>query len=609
MTCVDEDRASHTNAPSTQDCLELDSQCLLAAMLEHLSDGLLLTDPNGQVMLTNPAFERMVGRPAATMLGKPLPADLAPGLGPLIGQSLEAAPEPTSGEITLDDGRHIQVNASTVESKRGDILGVLITLRDVSHQRAAEQIKDTVLTTISHELCTPLASIVGFTALAVKILDERLVPFIASQGPKARRALARITDHLHRIDESGRRLEQMTNDLLILADMKAGRLQWNMTDVSLLDVIHEATFTMKPQAETKGLPIRLSLPPELPIVRGDRARLIQLVVNLLDNAVKFTEQGEIGISATTLMDGKGDVSLPRGDYLVVSVFDTGQGISPKTLPHLFEGFFQSGDSLTYKPPGIGLGLSLCREIVERHGGHIWATSEPGTGSTFSFALPWDTRARMAQPILLRELLRRLVATEIEPQPPPTVLVAHADANLQRLLESGLSRDDFTLLQASDGEACRRILEVDTPSLLVLDLLLPNLNVLYDLSLPPTLFLSVSEAGDKGLRVALGEAMRGLAGMNLVLHSLPSHLALTWDDGQPEGRLLILDADAPSLGGVTETLRAQGFEPIVSRPADASDPDQAILEAALAFMRPARIRNVVHYRNPQRNLCTVVLAEF
>lgn len=609
MTCVDEDRASHTNAPSTQDCLELDSQCLLAAMLEHLSDGLLLTDPNGQVMLTNPAFERMMGRPAATMLGKPLPADLAPGLGPLIGQSLEASPEPTSGEITLDDGRHIQVNASAVESKRGDILGILITLRDVSRQRAAEQIKDTVLTTISHELCTPLASIVGFTALAVKILDERLVPFIASQGPKARRALARITDHLYRIDESGRRLEQMTNDLLTLADMKAGRLQWNMTDVSLLDVIHEATFTMKPQAETKGLPIRLSLPPELSIVRGDRARLIQLVVNLLDNAVKFTEQGEIGISAATLMDGKGGVPLPRGDYLVVSVSDTGQGISPKTLPHLFEGFFQSGDLLTDKPPGIGLGLSLCREIVERHGGYIWATSEPGTGSTFSFALPWDTRARMAQPILLRELRRRLTATEIEPHIPPTVLVAHADANLQRLLESGLSPDDFTLLQASDGEACRRILEVDTPSLLVLDLLLPSLNVLTDVSLPPTLFLAVSKAGDSGLRVALGEAMRGLTGMNLALHSLPSHLALTWDDGQPEGRLLILDANAPSLGGVTETLRAQGFESIVSRPADASDPDQVILEAALAFMRPVRIRNVVHYRNPQQNLCTVVLAEF
>ncbi len=609
MTGVGEDRAPPTNAPRTQDCLELDSQCLLAAMLEHLSDGLLLTDPNGRVILTNPAFEQMMGRPAATMLGKPLPSDLAPGLGPLIGQSLEAASEPTSGEISLDDGRQIQVNASTVESKRGNVLGVLITLRDVSRQRAAEQIKDTVLTTISHELCTPLASIVGFTALAVKVLDERLAPFIASQGPKARHALARITDHLHRIDESGRQLEQMTNDLLILADIKAGRLQWNMTDVSLQDVIHEATSTVKPQAETKDLPIHLSLSPELPIVRGDRARLIQLVVNLLDNAVKFTEQGKIEISATTLMGGEQDIPLPHGDYLVVSVSDTGQGISPKTLPHLFERFFQSGDLLTDKPSGIGLGLSLCREIIERHGGHIWATSEPGAGSTFSFALPWDTRARPAQPILLRELQRRLTATEIEPHIPPTVLVAHADANLQRLLESGLSPDNFILLQATDGEACRRVLEVDTPSLLVLDLLLPSLNVLDDVSLPPTLFLAVSEAGDKGLRVALGEAMQGLAGMNLVLRSLPSYLALAWDDGQPEGRLLILDADAPSLGGVTETLRAQGFEPIVSRPTDDSDPDQVILEAALAFIRPVHIRNMVHYRNPQRDLCTVVLAEF
>lgn len=611
MARVDEGSVFSTDMPGR---LRLDDRPLLRAVLEHLSDGLLLTDASGQVMLTNPALEQMLGRPAATLLGKPLPVDLAPGIGPIIGQAMESAPEPAFGEISLDDGRLIQVNASAVEGETNDMGGVLTTLRDVSRRRDAERVKDTVLTAISHELCTPLAAVVGFAALAQKTLDERLAPFIASQGPRARRGLARLAEHLRRIDESGERLEQMVNDLLILADMETGRLQWNMADVSLVDVIHAAVLTVTPQAEGKGLPIRLSLEPDLPAVRGDRTRLTQVVVNLLSNAVKFTEQGEIRVSASLSKadEKKGSglpVPLPPDDYFLVSVTDTGRGIAPETLPQLFEKFFQPDSSLTDKPPGTGLGLALCREIVEHHGGHIWAESEPRVGSTFSLALPLDAQARPAQPILLRELHRWLAATRPDQTKPQTVLVAHADAALRQLVTRNLVSDDLILLQAPDGRACRRILESESPSLLVLDLLLPDVDALRELSLPPTLLLTVVKANDDGLRVAMGEVMPELTGVDLALHSLPSRLALAWDDGQAEGHLLILDAGAPSLGGITETLLAQGFKPVVSRPADETGPDQIILEAALALLRPARIQSTARYRNLQRDLCTVVLVEF
>ena len=602
-----------TTATDTKVQLKLENQHLLMAVLEHLSDGFLFTDPNGQVMLTNPALEQMLGRPAATLIGKPLPADLAPGIGPIIGQAMEAAPALAAGEILLDEGRQIQVNASAVEGERGKLLGILATLRDVSHYRAAEQIKDTVLATVSHELRTPLASIVGFAALAEKTLDERLAPFISSQGPKARRALARLADHIRHIVKSGQWLEQMVNDLLDLADMEANRLQWNMTDISLVDVIHAAMFDVMPQAEAKGLPIHLSLPPDLPVTRGDRTRLTQVVVNLLDNAVKFTDQGEIWVSAKTLKvetEKTGTLPpLPPGDYLVASVTDTGRGVAPETMPRLFEKFFQSSTSLTDKPPGAGLGLVLCREIVEHHGGYIWVESEPGKGSTFSFALPWDAQARPAQPILLRELQRWITATAPESASPPTVLLAHANTGLQRLVERSLKPKDLILFQSSEGHACRHILESKVPDLLVLDPFLTHLNVLRDLELPPTMLLATVEFADGGLRVALGEVMPELAGVDLGLRSLPSHLALAWDDGQPNARLLILNAGAPSLGGIDETLRAQGFEPVISRPADETGPDQAILEATLALLRPTRIQSTTRYRDSRRALRSVVLVEF
>jgi len=590
-----------------------DSQQMLAAVLKHLSDGFLFTDPSGQVMLINRALEQMLGRPAATLLGKPLPVDLAPGIGPIIGQALENASEPTQGEIVLADGRTIQANASAMESERGRIVGVMTTLRDVSRRWAAERVKDAVLTAISHEFRTPLASIVGFAALAEKTLDERLVPHISSED-RVHRAVDRLTDHLQRIDESGRQLEQMVNDLLDLADMEAGRLQWHMGDVNVVDAIHVALSAIESQAEEKGLPLCLSLPPDLPVVRGDRVRLAQAVINLLSNAVKFTDQGEVCISAGTLRIGENEapdvpVPLSPGDYLLVSVHDTGRGIPAESLPHLFEKFFQSQTSLTDKPTGAGLGLAICQEIVEHHGGQIWAKSELQVGSTFSFALPLDAPARPAQPILLRDLRRWLATASPEPPERQAVLVASADADLQRLLDKGLSSEDLILHQASGGEACRRILASETPSLLVLDLLLPGLDALHGLSLPPALLLAVVEAGDDGLRVALGEALPELAGVSLALRSLPSYLAAAWDDEESDNRLLMLDASAPSLGGITETLRAQDFEPVVSRHADDSGPDQVILQAALTLLRPARIQSTARYRNPRRDLCTVVLVEF
>ena len=142
------------------------------------------------------------------------------------------------------------------------------------------------------------------------------------------------------------------------------------------DVIERAIAATASLFEAKKLKLVREIEPDLPDVTGDQDRLIQVVINLISNAVKFTDSGSIICSAHK-----------RDDDLVVSVTDSGIGIAPADQPKVFEKFKQVGDTLTDKPKGTGLGLPICKEIVEYHGGHIWVESEPGKGSTFSFTLP------------------------------------------------------------------------------------------------------------------------------------------------------------------------------------------------------------------------------
>ena len=150
---------------------------------------------------------------------------------------------------------------------------------------------------------------------------------------------------------------------------------------SVADVIDHATAATASLFEQRGLRLIKDVEPGLAAVTGDRDRLIQVVINLISNAVKFTDTGSITCRA-----------VRRGSEIVVSVIDTGLGIAPADQPKVFERFKQVGDTLTDKPKGTGLGLPICREIVEHHGGRIWVESEPGQGSTFSFSLPLRSAA-------------------------------------------------------------------------------------------------------------------------------------------------------------------------------------------------------------------------
>jgi signal transduction histidine kinase len=178
------------------------------------------------------------------------------------------------------------------------------------------------------------------------------------------------------VQQSGHHLLDLINDVLDISKMEAGQLTLALNDYSLAEVVQTALTAVESLAVEKGLALTVSLPADLPRGNGDERRLAQVLLNLLGNAIKFTEVGEVQVRATSA-DGA----------FTVAVSDTGPGISEADQQKIFEAFQQADSSSTRKKPGTGLGLSIVKRIVEMHGGRVWVESRLGKGSTFWFTLP------------------------------------------------------------------------------------------------------------------------------------------------------------------------------------------------------------------------------
>jgi signal transduction histidine kinase len=236
-------------------------------------------------------------------------------------------------------------------------------LEDKSRQLAeASQHKSQFLANMSHELRTPLNAILGYTEL---ILDN-----IYGDTPEKMRGV------LARIESNGRHLLGLINDVLDLSKIEAGQLVLALGDYSLRNVVHTVFSAVEPLAQEKKLALRVELAPDMPSGRGDERRIAQVLLNLVGNAIKFTDAGEVVVAA----------SAANGSFNV-SVRDTGPGISERDQAKLFQEFQQADNSTTRTKGGTGLGLAISKRIIEMHGGRIWLESREGQGATFAFTLP------------------------------------------------------------------------------------------------------------------------------------------------------------------------------------------------------------------------------
>ncbi len=243
---------------------------------------------------------------------------------------------------------------------------------------AANEAKSIFLSTVSHELRTPLTSIIGFTKLNKKSLEERISPAISENNEKAQKAIKKLNQNLDIVSAEGERLTTLINDLLDLAKIEAGKIDWKIEKVNPNEVLEHALSSTAVLFEQKKLRLSKHIPKKLGFIKADKDRIIQVVINLISNAVKFTEKGWVKVSA-----------VQENENLLVRVQDSGKGIAFSDLPKVFEKFKQVGDNMTDKPDGTGLGLPICKEIIDFHKGEIWVESEEGKGSTFSFLLPME----------------------------------------------------------------------------------------------------------------------------------------------------------------------------------------------------------------------------
>lgn len=388
----------------------------LDAILRSVADGLVVIDLEGRIVLSNPAFHELANVPASRSLhGRPLKkAFSAPNLQTLAEQAFQSPDQVFTENLRLSDGRVLKTLATALrlppsaQGEKDQVAGAVLVLRDITREVEVDRMKTDFISAVSHELRSPLTSILGFTNLIQRDFRRRVAPHLGSDE-KIRQVADRILHNLTIIENESLRLTRLINDMLDIAKMEAGRMEWRKEKVNLATVITQAVNAITALAEGKRLAIQVYMPPEgLPDIVGDRDRFVQVMTNLLGNAIKFTAEGQVEVRGWELEVKEGafhrkgpvppaygpaehdrlaSLHFSDGDWVVVSVTDTGVGIRPEDLPHVFEKFRKVRDAVTEHISGTGLGLSICKEIVEHHEGRIWAESAPGVGSTFSFAVP------------------------------------------------------------------------------------------------------------------------------------------------------------------------------------------------------------------------------
>lgn len=430
------------------------------AIIDNLADGLLVLNAEGRVSLHNPALLAMFERNGEDVSGQPATAHFPRALTGL-ADTARLEGRTAAAEVRLAGGGTGKAVASAVRLAGEEREVAIILVRDITVEKEVDRMKTEFISTVSHELRTPLTSVLGFAKIIRRKFAEVVSPALADAVPKTWRAAQQIRENLDIIVAEGQRLTELVDDVLDIAKMESGRYEWKMAGLCLAEAAEHALKTVLPLATKKGLSLTCAMPADLPRVLGDRDRLVQVFLNLIGNAVKFTDVGTVAVTAKAL-----------GPEIRVVVRDSGCGVAVADLERIFEKFKQAGDTLTEKPKGTGLGLPICRQIVERHGGRIWAESEFGRGSAFFFTLPalFATEGVAACPLPGAES-----APDADMEGKKRVLVVDDDAAVRRYLETLLVEAGYVTALARSGLEALSLAVSWQPDCITMDLHMPGMD--------------------------------------------------------------------------------------------------------------------------------------
>jgi PAS domain S-box-containing protein len=389
------------------------------SVLELAPDGLMVVDARGAIQLANARCEELFGYSRQELIGQPVEAlvpDEIRSHPPALREEFHRAPAPRemgSGRELLGrrkDGSTfpVEIGLSPLPAREGEAAQVAVSIRDITERKEQEaalrqakaraeeatEMKSMFLANMSHEIRTPMNAIIGLSHLALK------TPLNGKQR-----------DYISKVHNAGTSLLAVINDILDFSKIEAGKLDLESTDFELDEVISSVTTLTAQKAHEKGLEFLAHVAPGMPErLLGDPLRLGQILTNFVNNAVKFTESGEIRLDVELLEQTGGKAQLK------FSVRDSGIGMTREQSAKLFQPFTQADMSTTRKHGGTGLGLTICRRLVELMGGRIWLESEPGAGSTFYFTVWLGIGAAKGPRKVVPERLGRLRVLVVDDNP-------------------------------------------------------------------------------------------------------------------------------------------------------------------------------------------------
>jgi PAS domain S-box-containing protein len=403
----------------------------ISAMLESMSEGVVMIDETRQVRVINRAAREILGLGAEATTDQFLRRCEELGLCDVLHDQRET-PQSLEYRVTTPVPRVLKINASRVRSASGEPWGTVLTVHDVTREKELDEMKQDLLSQISHDLRTPLSLIKN--ALSILLAQKA-----GALTPEQLRFLSIA-------NKNADKLAHLLDTILDLDRIRRGKMELEIELLDLEHVIDAALATFQPLAEQKHISLEKHLAGELPKVYADAGRLEQILNNLLQNALKFTpEGGRVGIRAAPYADPND----PEKGWVRIDVVDTGIGIPEDARERIFEGYYRGPAT---SEQGLGLGLAITKALVEAHKGRIWVESTVGEGSCFSFLLPAEVRRERK----------------------PLILIVEDEPDMVETLTFHLRTEGFECEAVYTGmEALRRASEL-VPDAILLDIMLPDI---------------------------------------------------------------------------------------------------------------------------------------
>lgn len=427
-----------------------------------------------------------------------------------------------------------------------------------------DSLKTDFLSTISHELRTPLTSILGFEKIIKRKLDNVVIPYFReNKNAVGMSTIESIRENLDIISTEGLRLTSLINDVLDISKMEAGKVEIKKEKVFIEKVIDQAIGIMSQKIGDKDLKIIKDVEQDLPHIEGDEERILQVLTNLISNAIKFTQRGSITVQSKVI-----------DNDIITSIIDTGVGIDESDSAKIFETFKQVGDTLTSKPKGTGLGLPISRQIVELLRGEIWFKSKVGEGSTFSFSIPvpktinQDSEYKNSLVEVLKKRITRIPFPEDKNN--KTILIVDDDINILNFLEEELRNEGYKVIKALDGLEAVQKLQQTIPSLVILDIMMLNMNGFdvaeiiknnSEMKHIPIIILSMLENADEGYKLGVDRYFKKPINTENLLCEVEILLSEEYEflDNAHDKKILIIDDIIFTADNIKKELLKKGFK--------------------------------------------------